>query len=295
MNVQTLHPLTFILSAPRGYPRGGEESFTINPSPPTGGEGEGEGDFHAKRTIVGVIPARLASTRLPGKVLRPICGRPMLHHVFARAGRCGLLDDLIVATDAKEVYDYCVCNRMKVCMTGATHISGTDRIHEVMQSLPADIYVNIQGDEPMIRPGHLEALLQPFLNDAAVQVSTLKTPITADQAHNPNCVKVVTDVDGRALYFSRAAIPYNRDETTEARYFKHLGLYAYTRSALDRFHRLPPSPLEQTEKLEQLRFLEHGIPIQVAETPYDTIGVDTEDDLLLVEQYLRNLDPPEHI
>lgn len=250
---------------------------------------------HAKRIIVGVIPARLDSTRLPGKVLRPICGRPMLSHVFARAGRCGLLDDLVVATDSKEVYDYCVGNRMKVRMTSSCHASGTDRIHEVMPSLPADIYVNIQGDEPMIRPAHLETLLQPFLKDAAVQVSTLKTPITADEAHNPNCVKVVTDVSGRALYFSRHAIPYNRDQAADTAYFKHLGIYAYTRSALDRFHRLPPSRLEQTERLEQLRFLEHGIPIQVAETPYDTIGVDTEEDLLRVEQYFRNLDLLEQI
>ncbi|MBI2883558.1 MAG: 3-deoxy-manno-octulosonate cytidylyltransferase [Candidatus Methylomirabilis oxyfera] len=250
---------------------------------------------HAKRTILGVIPARLASTRLSGKVLRPICGRPMLHHVFARASRCELLDDLVVATDSKEVYDYCVVDQMKVCMTSDRHASGTDRIHEVMQSLPADIYVNIQGDEPMIRPAHLEVLLQPFLNDPSIQVSTLKTPITADEAHNPNCVKVVTAVDGRALYFSRCAIPYNRDQTPEPRYFKHLGLYAYSRSALDRFHRLSASLLEQAEKLEQLRFLEHGIPISVTETPYDTIGVDTEDDLLRVEQYFRELDPSDRV
>lgn len=130
---------------------------------------------HAKRTIVGVIPARLDSTRLPRKVLRPICGRPMLHHVFARASRCELLDDLVVATDSQEVHDYCVRNQIKVCMTSTAHTSGTDRICEVAQSLPADIYVNIQGDEPMIRPAHLEALLQPFLQDASVQVSTLKT------------------------------------------------------------------------------------------------------------------------
>ena len=250
---------------------------------------------HAKRTILGVIPARLDSTRLPGKVLRPICGQPMLYHVFARASRCGLLDDLVVATDAKEVYDYCVSNQIKVLMTSTAHTSGTDRIHEVMQTLPADIYVNIQGDEPMIRPAHLEALLQPFLKDASVQVSTLKTPIMADEAHNPNCVKVVTDMDGRALYFSRYAIPYNRDQAAGAAYFKHLGIYAYTRSALDRFYQLSPSRLEQTERLEQLRFLEHGIPIHVAETPHDTIGVDTEEDLARVERYFQELESSERL
>ena len=244
----------------------------------------------AKRTILGIIPARLASTRLPSKVLRPICGRPMLHHVFACASRCGLLDDLVVATDAKEVYQYCVENQMKVLMTSSRHASGTDRIHEVMQTLPADIYVNIQGDEPMIRPAHLEALVQPLLQDASIHVSTLKTPIGVEEAYNPNCVKVVTDTTGKALYFSRYAIPYNRDQAPATRYFKHLGLYAYTRSALDRFHQLPPSRLEQAEKLEQLRFLENGIPIYVTETPYDTIGVDTEEDLARVERYFQQLE-----
>lgn len=247
----------------------------------------------AKLVILGVIPARLNATRLPGKVLRPICGRPMLHHVFARASRSDLLGDLIVATDSKEVYDYCARNQIKVVMTSTIHASGTDRVHEVMQALPADIYVNIQGDEPMIRPEHLRALLQPFLKDASVQVTTLKTPIRLKEAQDPNCVKVVTDREGKALYFSRSAIPYNRDHTTGADYFKHIGLYAYTRSALDRFHQLPPSRLEQAEKLEQLRFLEHGIPIHVAETQHDTIGVDTEEDLLRVEQYFQHLAPSE--
>src|SRR3990172_1353782 len=127
--------------------------------------------------ILGVIPARLNSTRLPGKVLRSICGHAMLHHVFARASRCELLEDLVVATDSKEVHEYCVRNGMKVVMTSSSHISGTDRVHEVTGMMPADIYVNIQGDEPMIRPEHLRVLLQPFMEDASVQVTTLKTPM----------------------------------------------------------------------------------------------------------------------
>ncbi len=248
---------------------------------------------HEKQVIIGIIPARLNSTRLPGKVLRPICGRPMLHHVFARASRCELLGDLVVATDSKEVHDSCSQNQIKVRMTSSHHASGTDRIHEVMQTLPADIYVNIQGDEPMIRPDHLQALLDLFLKDPSTQVTTLKTPIGSVEAQNPNCVKVVTDKDGKALYFSRSPIPYHRDQTQSATYFKHLGVYAYTRSALDRFHRLPPSRLEQAEKLEQLRFLEQGIPIRVAETAYDTIGVDTEDDLRRVERFFQGIDPSE--
>lgn len=247
----------------------------------------GKGDL----AILGVIPARLGSTRLPGKVLRPICGRPMVHHVYARAGRSSLLTDLVIATDSDEVYEYCVRNRMKVLMTSSHHPSGTDRIHEVMQVMPADVYVNIQGDEPMIRPEHLQSLLQPLQNPSSARVTTLKTPIGIEEAQNPNCVKVVTDSDGSALYFSRCAIPYDRGRTAGVRYFKHLGIYAYTRSALDQFHRLPPSALEQAEKLEQLRFLEHGIPIHVAETAHDTIGVDTEEDLVRVERYFQSLDP----
>ncbi|MGH7410880.1 MAG: 3-deoxy-manno-octulosonate cytidylyltransferase [Candidatus Methylomirabilis sp.] len=242
-------------------------------------------------TILGVIPARLNSTRLPGKVLRPICGQPMLHHVFAGASRSAMLDALVVATDSQEVYEYCARSQMKVLMTSSRHLSGTDRIHEVMGTMPADVYVNIQGDEPMIRPEHLSILLQPFLEDASVQVTTLKTPIGLEEAHNPNCVKVVTAKDGKALYFSRCAVPYDREQSRGLRYFKHLGMYAYTRSALDRFHQLSPSRLEQAEKLEQLRFLEHGIPIHVAETSHDTIGVDTEDDLIRVERYFQHCDP----
>lgn len=246
-------------------------------------------------TILGVIPARLNATRLPRKVLRPICGQAMLHYVFARARRSELLSDLVVATDSKEVYDYCAQNQIKALMTSSRHASGTDRVHEVTQTWPADIYVNIQGDEPMIRPEHLQVLLQPFLKDASVQVTTLKTPVGLEEAQDPNCVKVVTDKEGKALYFSRYAIPYNRDQATRPGWFKHLGIYAYTRSALDRFHRLPPSRLEQAERLEQLRFLEHGIPIYVAETPHDTIGVDTEKDLLRVERYFQELDPSDRL
>jgi len=243
--------------------------------------------------ILGVIPARLHSTRLPGKVLRSICGRPMLEIVFARARRSNLLGDLIVATDSAEVVEHCAQNRIKAVMTSSQHASGTDRIFEVMGAMPADIYVNIQGDEPMVRPEHLEALLRPFLDGAPVEVTTLKTPIGAKEASDPNCVKVVTAADGRALYFSRHPIPYRRHDADAPVYFKHLGFYAYTREALERFHRLPASPLERAERLEQLRFLEHGIAIYVAQTPYDTIGVDTEDDLVLVERYFRCLDPLE--
>ena len=171
-------------------------------------------------------------------------------------------------------------------LTSAGHRSGTERVNEVAGRIAADVYLNIQGDEPMTRPEHIAALLA-LMRDAAVQVGTLKTPASAADVNNPNAVKVVTDAVGRALYFSRATIPFDRDATGETRYFKHLGFYAYRPEALARFCRLPESPLEQSERLEQLRFLENGIAIHVAETPHDTIGVDTEEDLRRVEKPLR--------
>lgn len=250
-----------------------------------------------KPRILGVIPARLGSTRLPGKVLRPILGVPMLLYVYTRAGRSELLQDLVVATDSEEVFRFCSQQGMRVMMTSSAHPSGTDRIYEVMTKMPSDIYVNIQGDEPMITPDHLRHVLQPFFDDPSLQVTTLKTPISAEEARDPNNVKVVTDKRGRALYFSRSPIPYPHPCPPPSRgrgwegvtYFKHLGLYAYTRPALERFHHLPPSNLEQAEGLEQLRFLEHGIPIHVVETPHGTIGVDTEEDLKKVEAYFSQI------
>jgi len=194
----------------------------------------------------------------------------------------------------------CRLNGWNARMTSSAHRSGTDRVYEVACALPpqqakdrlagdpvaADVYVNVQGDEPLARPEHIEALLAP-MRDASVLVSTIKTPAAAADIDNPNAVKVVTDSSGRALYFSRATIPYDRDRSGQPRYFKHLGFYAYRKPALERFCALPESALERSERLEQLRFLENGIAIYVAETPYDTIGVDTEDDLRRVEKILR--------
>ncbi len=239
---------------------------------------------------IAVIPARLGSTRLPRKVLREIAGRPMLAWVYEAARSSRLLTDVIVATDSDEVMEVCRRHGWHARLTSPEHRSGTDRVHEVACALAADVYVdvyvNVQGDEPLARPEHIEALLAP-LKDASVQVSTLKTPAAPPDIENPSAVKVVTDGSGRALYFSRAAIPYDRDKTGQARYFKHLGFYAYRKPALDRFCALPESGLERSERLEQLRFVENGIPIYVAETPYETVGVDTEDDLLRVEAMLK--------
>jgi len=236
---------------------------------------------------IAIIPARLESTRLPRKVLRGIAGKTMLAHVYEAVSRAAGLAEVLVATDSEEVAALAHERGWSVRMTSGGHRSGTERVHEVAGSMAADVYVNVQGDEPLARPEHIAALLAPFA-DAAVQVATLKTPCSPADIPNPNAVKVATDAAGRALYFSRAAIPHDRDASGTVRYFKHLGFYAYRKAALDRFAALPESSLERSERLEQLRFLENGIPIHVAETPYDTIGVDTEDDLRRVEELLRS-------
>jgi 3-deoxy-manno-octulosonate cytidylyltransferase (CMP-KDO synthetase) len=242
----------------------------------------------AALTALGVIPARLQSTRLPRKVLREIAGRPLIVRVYEAAKRSRDLAEVLVATDAQEVVDACARFRVPTVMTSPDHPSGTDRVWEVAQTRAADVYVNIQGDEPLITPSHIARLVAPFRDRPDTQVSTLKIRLLPEEADNPNVNKVVSAADGRALYFSKYPIPYDRDGRGVVR-FKHVGLYAYRRAALEAFHRLPPSPLEQTEKLEQLRFLEHGIPIVVVETDEPTIGVDTEADLRAVEAHFAAL------
>jgi 3-deoxy-manno-octulosonate cytidylyltransferase (CMP-KDO synthetase) len=237
-----------------------------------------------RERIVAVIPARLASTRLPGKVLRPIAGVPMLGWVYRAALACPQLDQVLIATDSSEVVAFAEGQGWPSVMTSTTLASGTDRVNAVAAMVDADIYVNIQGDEPLLRPEHIDALLSPFARTNA-EVTTLSTPCTPEEINDPNAVKVVTANDGRALYFSRASIPYQRGTPLTPR--KHIGLYAYRKAALRRFAELPPSPLESVERLEQLRLLEEGISIYVAPTPFNTVGVDTEEDLLAVERILR--------
>jgi 3-deoxy-manno-octulosonate cytidylyltransferase (CMP-KDO synthetase) len=209
----------------------------------------------------------------------------MLAWVYEAAKACPQLDSLIIATDSEEVAELCHTHGWPVQMTSPALPSGGDRVHAVAQTVPADIYVNIQGDEPLLRPEHLTALLRPF-DRPGVDVTTLKVLCTPANITNPNAVKVVTAADGRALYFSRATIPYDRD-AKGAVYWKHIGLYAYRKAALDRFPSLPSSTLETTERLEQLRFLENGFNLYVEPTDYDTVGVDTEDDLKIVEAMLQ--------
>ncbi|MCU1297372.1 MAG: 3-deoxy-manno-octulosonate cytidylyltransferase [Acidobacteriaceae bacterium] len=233
---------------------------------------------------IAVIPARLASTRLPRKMLRDLAGQPLLAHVYKAVRSSPLLTNAIIATDSEEIMSLCRDRGWNTRMTSSAHRSGTDRVHEISNSIQADVYLNVQGDEPLTHPEHISALLE-LMNDPDVQVGTLKTSATDSDIRNPNAVKVVTDLDGRALYFSRATIPHDRDGTGP-RYFKHLGFYAYRKPALDRFVALPESSLERSERLEQLRFLENGIPIHVADTPHDSVGVDTEEDLRRVEQII---------
>lgn len=234
---------------------------------------------------IAVIPARLASTRLPRKMLREIGGKPLVGVVYEAVRSSPLLSDVIIATDSDEIMAVCRQHGWNARMTFPRHRSGTERVHEVSNHEPADVYINVQGDEPLVRAEQIGALLQVMQNPEA-QVGTVMTPAAAVDISNPNAVKVVTDRNGRALYFSRATIPFDRDGSAP-RYFKHLGLYAYRKPALDRFVALPESSLEKSERLEQLRFLENGISIFVGETPHDSIGVDTEEDLQRVIEILR--------
>ncbi len=234
--------------------------------------------------ILGVIPARYDSQRLPGKVLRKIGDKAMLHWVYDRARQSPLFHKLLVATDSDKVREYCTIHDIPIIMT-AQHASGSDRLFEVMEHTDSDIYVNLQGDEPTLRVDHIERLLRPILTGEG-EIATLKVSIDPVAAQDANCVKVVTDTRGRALYFSRWPIPFHRDAKGELRFYKHIGLYGYTRKALALFHKLPQSQLELSEKLEQLRLLENGIDIFVPETPYDTVGVDTEADLQKAAEFL---------
>ncbi len=195
--------------------------------------------------IAAVIPARLASTRMARKVLRPIAGRPMVEWVWRAARASGLMDPVIVATDADEVAEVCRTRSIPVVMTSPTCPSGSDRVREVARQIDAEIYVNIQGDEPTLTPDFFPPLLSLF-DRPEVEVSTLAVRCPPHEFANPNAVKVVTALDGRALYFSRTTIPFDRDQVGFTGYRKHLGIYAYRKAALERFAALPPSPLGKT-------------------------------------------------
>jgi 3-deoxy-manno-octulosonate cytidylyltransferase (CMP-KDO synthetase) len=232
------------------------------------------------RKILGVIPARYASSRFPGKVLSLISGKTMLQHVYERASMARYLSHVVIATDDEQVQQAARRFGAPVRMTRADHLSGTDRVAEVASADSAEIIVNIQGDEPLIDPGAIDAAVLPLADDPEIVMGTLKKRIEDPrEIDDPNVVKVVTDFAGDAIYFSRSTIPFVRDGATGTVHYKHIGLYVYRRDFLLAYSNLPVGPLEQAERLEQLRALENGFRIRVMETEYESLGVDTPADL----------------
>lgn len=230
--------------------------------------------------IIGIIPARYESTRLPGKPLIKIYGKPMIQHVWENAGRSKLLDKLVVATDNKLIFDTVLSFGGESVMTSKKHKSGTDRIGEAAKNYKADIIVNIQGDEPFISYKNIDAAIEPLIEDKKMNVSTLGYYINdKEEINNPNVVKIVIDKNNYAIYFSRCAVPYNRDKTKKIKYIKHIGLYVYRAKYLLEFIKLKQSEHEIAEKLEQLRILDNGERIKVIITDIDSFSVDTIEDL----------------
>jgi 3-deoxy-manno-octulosonate cytidylyltransferase (CMP-KDO synthetase) len=245
--------------------------------------------------VLGVIPSRFGAQRFPGKPLALIRGKPLIQHVYERARQSKLLDDVVVATDDQRIFDLVRQFGGKVAMTSPNHPSGTDRVAEVAGSDVTpngdDIVVNIQGDEPLLRPAMIDELVHGIAGDSDCAMATLACAIS-DRAErqNPNVVKVVTGISGNALYFSRHDIPFERQASNALVHYKHIGIYAYRRRALLWLVALPPSPLEQAEQLEQLRALENGLSIKVILTQYETVSVDIPADVAAVESVLKGLE-----
>lgn len=250
--------------------------------------------------ITAVIPARYASTRFPGKALAEIGTKPMIQHVYERTARASLVDHVIVATDDERIQQAVTGFGGDCRMTRAEHETGTDRLAEVAVGLDADIIVNVQGDEPLIEPDMIDQAIRPFLDDPGLRMGTLKTRIRClHDFLSPNAVKVVTDRDNNALYFSRSPLPFFRDKWTDLKdesfssgkllCYKHVGLYVYRKDFLIEFSAMSPTFLEVSEKLEQLRALENGVAIRVVETEFESIGVDTPDDLAKAKERFKQL------
>lgn len=236
--------------------------------------------------ILCVIPARYASTRLPGKPLADIAGKPMIQRVYERAQLAKLPTETLVATDNLKVLETVESFGGKVMLTRADHTTGTDRLAEVITARPEiDVVINVQGDEPMIEPAIIDALAQEF-TDPALNMATVMTPLDPADQQNPNNVKVVVDKFGYALYFSRSLLPYPRVKT-DLPVYKHIGIYAYRREFLLKYAAMEPTPLELSESLEQLRALENGYKIKVLKTDFKFIGVDTAEDLARVNELYR--------
>lgn len=236
--------------------------------------------------FLGVIPSRYASTRLEGKPLKDICGHTMIEWVYKRS-KLANLDEVVVATDDQKIYDEVIRFGGKVIMTSKDHENGTSRIAEVCESYKDyDVVVNIQGDEPLIEPDMINSIIDSFKEDDSIAMSTLKYKIdTLEEIENPNYVKVITDRNGYAMYFSRSVIPYPRKMDMK-NYYKHVGIYGYKRDFVIEYAKMEPTELEKSESLEQLRALENGYKIKVMETPHKIIGVDTQEELEKVREFV---------
>ena len=232
-----------------------------------------------------IIPARYASTRLPGKPLRDICGKPMIIRVYERASLAKSVDEVIVATDDERIFDAVEKNHGRAMMTRADCRTGTDRLAEVAEKFAdVEVIVNVQGDEPLIEPSLIDELVEQFKDDSELQMATVAVELhDEDEMKNPNNVKVVLDKKNNALYFSRSLIPYPRN-VGKSKVYKHIGIYAYRRKFLLEYAKMDSTPLEESESLEQLRALENGYKIRVIKSDCKFIGVDTEEDLKLVNE-----------
>ncbi|WP_371017760.1 3-deoxy-manno-octulosonate cytidylyltransferase [Pseudalkalibacillus sp. JSM 102089] len=236
--------------------------------------------------VIAVIPSRHGSTRFPGKPLALISNKPMIQHVVEKVQRAKQLDRVVVATDHQEIYDTVIEFGGEAVLTNKNHESGSDRMAEVAAKIHGDFFVNVQGDEPLIRPELIDQIVRIAKeNESSVVTAKVKLE-EAEDILSPNVVKVVTDNQRNALYFSRSPIPYNRSKSN-VDYYKHLGIYCYPKRVLQQYVTLPKSTLEMTEMLEQLRLLDNGFNIKVLQTSYDAIGVDTPEDILKVEKILE--------
>lgn len=234
-----------------------------------------------------IIPARYGSTRLPGKPLRRIAGKTLIHRVYEQASKASIPEEVIIATDHEAIKKEVEQFGGKAVMTAASHPTGTDRLAEVSAALPEyDIIVNVQGDEPLIDPKVIDRLAELLIKDSSLAMGTVATPLAEDEYDDPSAVKVVVSRQGKALYFSRSLIPYPRHEFATPP-LKHVGIYAYRKEFLQEFASLSQTPLEKTESLEQLRALEMGHAIGVIVTDMDDIGIDTEEDLIKANQYFE--------
>lgn len=244
--------------------------------------------------VVVVIPARYASTRLPGKPLVPLCGKPMIQHVYERAKRAQTVHEVLVATDDQRIFEAVQQFGGQARLTRADHRTGTERIAEVAVQEQGDIFVDVQGDEPLIDPVTIDAAVGALLEEPPAQIATVATLIRhANDIMDPNVVKAVLDFDDNALYFSRAPVPWVRDtqQKVHVKYWKHLGLYVFQREALLEFPTLPQGELERVEQLEQLRWLENGWRMRVAEVPHDSVSIDVPEDVARVEKLMKEEKP----